>query len=453
MIAWAAWTLVASTLVALSAELLSRSAWYVSTPRRFVWLGAVLGAVAMPLALPARVWTPAFTTRAAVHSAIAQKLNQSPPSAPHDTGGAETGIADKYFKTLIAVTNRWFVAVWSLWSLALVIALVRAVVGLKRLTALCTDADTEFGPVLVAGDIGPAVVGWIRPRIVVPSWVMSIEPQMQMLVLRHEAEHVRAGDTRLLLVAEVVRRLVPWNIALWWMVNRLRLAIELDCDARVIRAVGASHPYGVMLLTVSERINHQPSLAMSPLASRHDLERRLDTLAAKRRRRPMLSAFAYSSVAAILLATVAWTPRPGFPTTSVTSIARVDSALVRVGYEKRKATGRGFFLDGAGVDRHTGLFSDAFRAVPGLRVSPSGDGRTNVIASGNDARECVQTFIDGRRWETTSPGDIDNFVSATQIIAIEVYRARDVPNQFAQDNTRDCLSLIVWTHAIDQSLR
>src|SRR5262249_58279568 len=27
---------------------------------------------------------------------------------------------------------------------------------------------------------------------------------------------------------------LPWNVALWWQRSRLRLAVEMDCDARVL---------------------------------------------------------------------------------------------------------------------------------------------------------------------------------------------------------------------------
>jgi hypothetical protein len=27
---------------------------------------------------------------------------------------------------------------------------------------------------------------------------------------------------------------LPWNVALWWQLMRLRAAIELDCDKRVV---------------------------------------------------------------------------------------------------------------------------------------------------------------------------------------------------------------------------
>ena len=40
---------------------------------------------------------------------------------------------------------------------------------------------------------------------------------------------------------------MPWNLALWWQLRRLRLAVEMDCDNRVVAALGDPNPYGCFL--------------------------------------------------------------------------------------------------------------------------------------------------------------------------------------------------------------
>ena len=48
--------------------------------------------------------------------------------------------------------------------------------------------------------------------------------------------------------------LFPWNPALWLIVKRLRLAIEIDCDARVLAGRRSDvRDYGMLLLTVGSR--------------------------------------------------------------------------------------------------------------------------------------------------------------------------------------------------------
>jgi outer membrane receptor protein involved in Fe transport len=46
---------------------------------------------------------------------------------------------------------------------------------------------------------------------------------------------------------------MPWNPALWFMLSRLRLAVELDCDARVLRGGVAPNTYGNLLIDLAER--------------------------------------------------------------------------------------------------------------------------------------------------------------------------------------------------------
>jgi len=45
---------------------------------------------------------------------------------------------------------------------------------------------------------------------------------------------------------------MPWNPAIWVMFSRLRLAVELDCDARVLRRGVAAQSYGALLIDVAE---------------------------------------------------------------------------------------------------------------------------------------------------------------------------------------------------------
>src|SRR5207245_2575555 len=47
--------------------------------------------------------------------------------------------------------------------------------------------------------------------------------------------------------------LAPWNPLVWWQVRRLRLAVEMDCDARVLARDGDAPAYGELLLRVGQR--------------------------------------------------------------------------------------------------------------------------------------------------------------------------------------------------------
>jgi beta-lactamase regulating signal transducer with metallopeptidase domain len=107
--------------------------------------------------------------------------------------------------------------------------------------------------VYVARDTGPAVVGILRPRIVVPAWILRASAVQQSMVIAHERSHIEAGDQKLLAVALCVLVCMPWNIPLWWQLRRLRKAIEVDCDARVLTCGHSATDYGELLLEVGQR--------------------------------------------------------------------------------------------------------------------------------------------------------------------------------------------------------
>jgi hypothetical protein len=103
---------------------------------------------------------------------------------------------------------------------------------------------------------------------------------------------------------------MPWNVALWWQLSRLRLAIELDCDARVIaRRNHDALVYTRLLLSVGERVRsaRHPVLAMSrsrsALAKRFDALLRRDVIEPRR-------AVGLVVLAMGMLASVAFVPSP-----------------------------------------------------------------------------------------------------------------------------------------------
>lgn len=189
------------------------------------------------------------------------------------------------------------------------------------------ERQTVLGvPVFVSERTGPAVVGAISPSIVMPRWALAMEPPQLALMLRHEQEHRRAGDAQLLTAAHLALTIMPWNVALWWMIARLDMAVELDCDARVLRDTDA-RSYGDLLLEVA-RPRRGPRLvgAMAFAERAGQLERRIRAIA---RRRDQASRGARATAALIGMAavTVAWVaPSPSGPPRAVTpaTSSRVD---------------------------------------------------------------------------------------------------------------------------------
>src|SRR6266404_4974784 len=132
-------------------------------------------------------------------------------------------------------------------------------------------------PVVVTDAAGPATVGLLRSRVLVPRWVLALPGIERRYVVRHEEEHRRAHDARLLFVASLPLLLMPWNLAMWWQLRRLCLAVEMDCDNRVVAQLGDANAYGELLLKVAQVTNRGPRLQPALLGV-GTLERRLTKL-------------------------------------------------------------------------------------------------------------------------------------------------------------------------------
>jgi len=160
--------------------------------------------------------------------------------------------------------------------------------------------------VLWSRDTGPTIVGLLRPRVVLPAWVRAIDSSEQELILAHEEEHVRAGDAPLRFLMTLPLFVFPWNPALWLQRHRLNLAVELDCDRRVMRRMpGHHHAYGNLLLRVGAGRNGLHRLALVSLSEgRSQLERRIRRLVEKmpRARRIQVSLLLLGAAAIVTLA-------------------------------------------------------------------------------------------------------------------------------------------------------
>jgi beta-lactamase regulating signal transducer with metallopeptidase domain len=189
---------------------------------------------------------------------------------------------------------------------------VRRVLG-SGARARNASADSIDGvPVVIAEGLGPATVGAWRPRIVISSWVLALPAHARRYVMRHEQEHQRARDGLLLLFAAAALVLTPWNLPLYWILRRLRIALELDCDQRVIRALGEPVAYAAVLLDAAEATRRHPARQLAVLGAAHSLEHRLVTLVAPTRA-GWGSRVAAPLVAALLLLAALLLPHPVLP--------------------------------------------------------------------------------------------------------------------------------------------
>jgi hypothetical protein len=182
-------------------------------------------------------------------------------------------------RSLLQLLDRPLLLVWLAASFALVTLFLLASAGLRRRAAGWAPDKAAGEDVLVSDGLGPAVLGLLYPRIVLPPWALALGPEELRIVLLHENEHRRARDPALLATGILLAALAPWNPALWWQLRRLRLAVEADCDGRVLAHGVPRRRYGILLLGVASHARGLFPLA-SALSERGGayLERRLQMM-------------------------------------------------------------------------------------------------------------------------------------------------------------------------------
>jgi hypothetical protein len=105
----------------------------------------------------------------------------------------------------------------------------------------------------------------LKRVIVLPEWTTRLGEEDRRMIVAHEQEHVRARDPWLIHVACLTVTAMPWNAALWWQLRRLRMAVETDCDRRVLASGVDLRAYGTMLIDMQSRVV-KPSFAAVSLA-------------------------------------------------------------------------------------------------------------------------------------------------------------------------------------------
>jgi len=156
----------------------------------------------------------------------------------------------------------------------------------------------------------------LRPMIVLPRWLMDSPASVRSTVVAHELEHIAARDQVFIFSAQLVSVLLPWNLPLWWFARRLRAAIEVDCDARVLRrGVDPAH-YADVLLEVGQRGAPSPYPAPTLIEPVTQLERRIRIMLSRPRPGAALRATAAAALALALAACLMRVEPPVITTSS-----------------------------------------------------------------------------------------------------------------------------------------
>lgn len=181
----------------------------------------------------------------------------------------------------------------------------------------------------IAPDISsPVTFGARHPVVLLPPQFPALDARAQEAILCHELLHVDRGDWLFTVAEELVRSLLWFHPAIWWLLGEIQLAREQAVDREVIERTQAREEYVDALLAIA---GAKPQLDLAPaplfLRKRH-LKHRVVSILKETR---MSKARLISALAASLSVLVAacWLVTNTFPLAAAPQVV-ADSPGVSV---------------------------------------------------------------------------------------------------------------------------
>jgi beta-lactamase regulating signal transducer with metallopeptidase domain len=124
----------------------------------------------------------------------------------------------------------------------------------RRPVKLCASSDVS----------APAAIGFFRPAIIFPAGLLSqLSLEEIRLILLHELAHLRRWDDWTNLGQKIVKAVLFFHPAVWWIESRLTLEREMACDDIVLAATSSPRAYASSLISFAEKLRNARSVALA----------------------------------------------------------------------------------------------------------------------------------------------------------------------------------------------
>jgi TonB family protein len=165
-------------------------------------------------------------------------------------------------------------------------------------------------PILWSPDVAhPVTFGVLRPVVLLPVAIKSVDAAAQRAVVAHELHHVKRRDWLWVVAEEIVRSLLWFHPAVWWLISRVQLARETVVDELSILTTNARRVYLDTLLAFADDTGLSSSPAFS--ARRHLFHRVI--LLSREGGMSSIRTAVSSCVLAVALAAGSWSAVQAFP--------------------------------------------------------------------------------------------------------------------------------------------
>ena len=145
-------------------------------------------------------------------------------------------------------------ALWLIAGMTRLRRLVRRSVSIESAAFLAIQQElgTSARIAQAAGLAQPVTFGCRRPVVLLPEALASAPAPLQRAVVTHELFHVRRGDWLSVIGEEVLRTVLWFHPAVFWLTSRIRVAREEIVDELSVRATGDRRTYIQALLAFAD---------------------------------------------------------------------------------------------------------------------------------------------------------------------------------------------------------
>jgi len=235
------------------------------------------GALAAMMVVPVVTWKlmkPAEPATEAMY-----RIHSTPAVASAASTAPAATLPDAFRATISRVESEqflsWVVVVWLLGALVFWVRLAGGWVAASRIRSmLVRRAPQEWQETLqnLGAQIGvarpvrllvsalvqvPAVVGWLRPVVLVPVGALGGLPAEHLeVLLLHELAHIRRHDYLMNILQGVAESLLFYHPAVWWVSGHIRAEREMCCDDLAVAISGDAFTYARALAQLEA---HRPA--------------------------------------------------------------------------------------------------------------------------------------------------------------------------------------------------
>jgi len=112
--------------------------------------------------------------------------------------------------------------------------------------------------------LSPAVVGWLKPVILLPTGALTgLSTEQLEAILAHELGHIRRNDYLVNILQSVVEILGFYHPAVWWVSHKIRAERENCCDDIAVAVTGDKVRYARALASLEETRAARPGIAVA----------------------------------------------------------------------------------------------------------------------------------------------------------------------------------------------